>query len=571
MLLCISLVAVRIFNLRTFVTAGRITNFDYLLHLNILSGRSYNDICQYPVFPWVLSNYTSEEIPDLTNPENFRDLTKPVGALNPARLNDFLERFSTFADPSIPPFMYGSHYSTSAGVVLHFLVRLHPFAGLHRQLQGGHFDVADRLFSSVPRTWAMCTGSSAAEVKEITPEWYCNPAFLRNTNGFKLGTTQDGEVMNDVQLPKWAKGSPERFIEVMRAALESDICSEMLPDWVDLIFGRKQQGPEAIKANNVFFYLTYYGTVDVASIEDEALRTATELQIAHFGQCPMQLFRRSHVRRLPRTYFTLSIYQLLSAYMQRRRATEKLASEAKGVIGIKSPTFDRAHMHSVFGEPLFLPFFAAPISHWVHLDAPPPGPHANLVAVRFAGTDRCIAVDSRGIFHYFRWAWRADELPQDALSPTEENFDRGCFVAQRELPRFRSVPRLMRVANPGETIAVAISKTLFANRSVLLVLSDADGAGSLGMQLVDPARGDIRGEMMVQQAHSARITCIATEPIGTAAGHGGVGGELGILGSEDGNASLWRFMSSHYLPLRPRLRLQGHGGHALACHGGGEP
>lgn len=32
---------------------GRISNFDYLLHLNILSGRSYNDICQYPVFPWV--------------------------------------------------------------------------------------------------------------------------------------------------------------------------------------------------------------------------------------------------------------------------------------------------------------------------------------------------------------------------------------------------------------------------------------------------------------------------------------------------------------------------------------
>jgi hypothetical protein len=27
---------------------GRITNFDYLLHLNLLSGRSYNDICQYP-------------------------------------------------------------------------------------------------------------------------------------------------------------------------------------------------------------------------------------------------------------------------------------------------------------------------------------------------------------------------------------------------------------------------------------------------------------------------------------------------------------------------------------------
>jgi hypothetical protein len=103
---------------------GRITNFDYLLHLNMLSGRSYNDICQYPVFPWVLSDYTSEEIPDLSNPDNFRDLSKPVGALNAQRLAEFKERFESFVDPSIPPFMYGSHYSTSAGVVLHFLVRL---------------------------------------------------------------------------------------------------------------------------------------------------------------------------------------------------------------------------------------------------------------------------------------------------------------------------------------------------------------------------------------------------------------------------------------------------------------
>lgn len=217
---------------------GRITNFDYLLHLNMLAGRSYNDLCQYPVMPWVLSNYTSEEIPDLTDKANFRDLSKPMGALNPERLEEFIERFESFSDPTIPPFMYGSHYSTSAGVVLHFLVRMHPFAGLHRQLQSGHFDVADRLFSSVPRTWEMCTGSSAAEVKELTPEWYCNPTFLKNTNNFKLGVSQEGELLGDVTLPPWADGSPEKFVEVMRNAMESDICSEMLPDWIDLIFGR---------------------------------------------------------------------------------------------------------------------------------------------------------------------------------------------------------------------------------------------------------------------------------------------------------------------------------------------
>jgi hypothetical protein len=215
---------------------GRVSNFDYLLALNCLSGRSFNDLCQYPVFPWVLSNYKTDEIPNLKDKSNYRDLSKPMGALNPDRLKEFLERFRTFDDPMIPPFMYGSHYSTSAGVVLHFLVRLHPFASLHRQLQGGHFDVADRLFSSVSRTWDMCTGQSASEVKELTPEWYCNPTFLRNVNKFKLGTSQDGQTLGDVELPPWAKGSPETFVEVLRSALESDICTSMLPGELSLYY-----------------------------------------------------------------------------------------------------------------------------------------------------------------------------------------------------------------------------------------------------------------------------------------------------------------------------------------------
>jgi hypothetical protein len=53
-----------------------ISNFEYLYFLNILSGRSLNDLSQYPVFPWILSDYTSEKL-DLSNPSSYRDLTKP--------------------------------------------------------------------------------------------------------------------------------------------------------------------------------------------------------------------------------------------------------------------------------------------------------------------------------------------------------------------------------------------------------------------------------------------------------------------------------------------------------------
>ena len=46
---------------------GQISNFQYLMHLNTMAGRTYNDLTQYPVFPWVLQDYDSEDL-DLTNP-----------------------------------------------------------------------------------------------------------------------------------------------------------------------------------------------------------------------------------------------------------------------------------------------------------------------------------------------------------------------------------------------------------------------------------------------------------------------------------------------------------------------
>lgn len=54
---------------------GEISNFHYLMYVNTLAGRSYNDLSQYPVFPWILKDYDSAKL-DLTNPNTFRDLGK---------------------------------------------------------------------------------------------------------------------------------------------------------------------------------------------------------------------------------------------------------------------------------------------------------------------------------------------------------------------------------------------------------------------------------------------------------------------------------------------------------------
>ena len=125
------------------------TNFDFLMHLNSFAGRSYNDLTQYPVFPWVIADYESEEI-DLDDPNTYRDLSKPMGAQSEPRAQSFRDRYEALEDSyenndGVPPFHYGTHYSCAA-YVLYYLMRLEPFSRLALTLQGGHFDVADRLF-----------------------------------------------------------------------------------------------------------------------------------------------------------------------------------------------------------------------------------------------------------------------------------------------------------------------------------------------------------------------------------------------------------------------------------------
>ena len=56
---------------------GHLTNFQYLLELNRLAGRTFSDLMQHPVFPWILADYDSPHL-NLTRPETFRCLRKPI-------------------------------------------------------------------------------------------------------------------------------------------------------------------------------------------------------------------------------------------------------------------------------------------------------------------------------------------------------------------------------------------------------------------------------------------------------------------------------------------------------------
>ncbi|CAD6185949.1 unnamed protein product [Caenorhabditis auriculariae] len=270
-----------------------ISNFDYLMFLNTVAGRTFNDLSQYPVFPWILTNYTSDTL-DLNVASNFRDLSKPIGALSESRRKFFNERYTSWSDDSIPAFHYGTHYSTPA-FTLNWLMRIEPFASMYISLNDGKFDHPDRIFNSVKETWEHCQRDSH-DVKELIPELYYLPEVFRNSNSFELGTRDDGQKVEDVQLPPWAQ-SPEHFVLMHRQALESDLVSCQLNQWIDLIFGYKQRGAEAVRATNVFYHLTYEGAIDLKTIDNPAQVEAVEQQISSFGQTPAQLLTEAHPPR----------------------------------------------------------------------------------------------------------------------------------------------------------------------------------------------------------------------------------------------------------------------------------
>lgn len=81
-----------------------------------------------------MQDWLSESL-DLSDPAAYRDLGKPIGAINEDRLERFVERYhSLLGDESVAPFFFGTHYS-SAGIVLWYMLRMSPYTALAHSLQ----------------------------------------------------------------------------------------------------------------------------------------------------------------------------------------------------------------------------------------------------------------------------------------------------------------------------------------------------------------------------------------------------------------------------------------------------
>lgn len=194
---------------------GEISNFEYLMILNTLSGRRKGDWQHPPVIPWVI---------DFTSPEGkYRDLTKTKYRL-------------TKGDQMLD-FTYNSHNPHHITEILSeityfiYLARKTPISELKKYVRS-NFEPKEYP-SSMSRLYQWSPD-------ECIPEFFSDPSIFKSIH----------KEMEDLNYPEWAK-DPEDFIKKHRAALESDYVSRNLHHWIDLVFGYKLSGDPAIQSMNV--------------------------------------------------------------------------------------------------------------------------------------------------------------------------------------------------------------------------------------------------------------------------------------------------------------------------------
>ena len=313
---------------------NNISTMEYLMWLNIFSGRSFNDLSQYPVFPWLITNYTDES-KEISIKNDLRNLNIPIGMLDLSEKselrketfietyesvkNDLKEMFPDFnyqdyikkgdeyldnyrtkklkkdentIEFSQIPYFYGSHYS-NATYVSHFLVRTFPYSYISIEIQGEGFDDPDRLFTSMEKTF-QSTSTLKDDVRELIPEFYSIPEIFLNKNNLNLDQNRSDAnnnivIINDVKLPLWSDNNSILFVIQLRRYLENHNIINNLNKWIDLIFGVAQRGEKAEENHNIFQSHTYDKIVKINNIKDTDSRNAL-MRLYEMGVNPFQIF-----------------------------------------------------------------------------------------------------------------------------------------------------------------------------------------------------------------------------------------------------------------------------------------
>lgn len=283
---------------------GNITNFDYLLMLNYFSTRTFNDVNQYPIFPWL----------SLMNDEGLlnRDFRYPITCQNKTSKENALNHYnSTLSEVDGFQNHFGTHYSTSS-YIFFYLVRVIPHLFHIINLQNNALDNPNRMFSRFLETQKII--KQGLDNRELIPELFCSVDFLLNLNYAFLGRRTDKKIINDFCCSFEGSQDVSNVVKIIiwhRNALESTDVRNNIEKWIDWVFGANQlpNNNKDRKEKCCVFTKTSYSQVTnlekmyreyLAKQNDEPNEFNYEefknnvVLVFNFGVVPMQLFSNPH-------------------------------------------------------------------------------------------------------------------------------------------------------------------------------------------------------------------------------------------------------------------------------------
>ena len=234
---------------------NKIDTFYFLNMLNKYSSRSYNDLQQYPVFPWLFHLYNSELLENnkfnllsslQNNPklnilkkllyESFlRQFQYPISAQTEEKRKEIILRY----EKSFFKFKchYNSHYSTNA-IIFYFLVRISPITEEHVKFQGDQFDKIERMFFGLDSFLKVI--DFLKDSRELIPDLFYLYEMYFNMNYNFFGYSHNKKmILNNIVIPS-ENMTPIEFVYFNRAQLNSNLISENINSWINNVFGVNQ-------------------------------------------------------------------------------------------------------------------------------------------------------------------------------------------------------------------------------------------------------------------------------------------------------------------------------------------
>ena len=231
---------------------GELSNFQYLILVNFAAGRTFCDPSIYPIFPWIITDYTSESI-DLSKPDIYRDLRKLIGVTSDERLSELSKA-------------HNGYYFDKSLLPGDFVLDLLQNSKIN--------DLSNHKIDSPQQLLEYCETNNF----EIIPEFYCYPELF-----FKKETVSQSKKENEnnfyIKPPKWSSESAQIFVYKNRCALESFFVSATLHFWIDNVFGIKTQN-------------SFYNPIIINPTYD-----FTKEQFLKYGTLPRNVFLSTHKGR----------------------------------------------------------------------------------------------------------------------------------------------------------------------------------------------------------------------------------------------------------------------------------